>query len=62
LSVTGIGLLLNTRMDICGAKKEVGSSCGSAKDIFKTGKAASVISLEDLADKKGLYAIRPIKA
>ncbi len=33
---------------------------GAQRDIFKTGKAASVISLEALADRPGLYAVGPI--
>lgn len=33
---------------------------GAQRDIFKTGKAASVVSLEDLAGRKGLYAMGPI--
>jgi acetolactate decarboxylase len=33
---------------------------GAQRDIFKTGKATSVISLESLAGLKGLYAVGPI--
>jgi acetolactate decarboxylase len=33
---------------------------GIQKEIFKTGKAASVISLESLANRPGLYAVGPI--
>jgi len=33
---------------------------GAQKDIFKTGKAASVVSLEDLAGRESLYAMGPI--
>jgi acetolactate decarboxylase len=33
---------------------------GAQRDIFKTGKAASVISLESLADRPGLFAVGPI--
>jgi acetolactate decarboxylase len=33
---------------------------GAQKDIFVTGKAASVVSLEDLAGRKGLYAMGPV--
>ncbi len=33
---------------------------GAQRDIFKTGKASSVISLESLAGRKGLYAVGPI--
>ena len=46
---------------IVGAKKEgLIEYVGAQKEIFKTGKAASVVSLEDLADRKGLYAMGPI--
>ncbi len=46
---------------ILGAKKEgMVEYIGAQKDIFKTGKAASVVSLEDLADRKNLYAMGPI--
>jgi acetolactate decarboxylase len=46
---------------IQGAKKEgMVEYVGAQKDIFKTGKAASVVSLEDLADRKGVYAMGPI--
>jgi len=46
---------------IVGAKKEgLVEYVGAQKEIFKTGKAASVVSLEDLADRKGLYAMGPI--
>jgi acetolactate decarboxylase len=46
---------------IMGAKKEgVVEYVGAQKEIFKTGKAASVVSLEELAGKKGVFAIGPI--
>ena len=34
---------------------------GAQKDIFVSGKAASVISLEELASQKGLYAVGPVE-
>ncbi len=34
---------------------------GAQKDIFVSGKAAKVISLEDLAGQKGLYAVGPVE-
>jgi acetolactate decarboxylase len=34
---------------------------GAQRDIFKTGKAGSVVSLEDLSGRKGLYAVGPIE-
>ena len=46
---------------VVGSKKEgLVEYVGAQKEIFKTGKAASVVSLEDLADRKGLYAMGPI--
>ena len=46
---------------IVGAKKEgLVEYVGAQKEIFKTGKAASVVTLEDLAGRKGLYAMGPI--
>lgn len=46
---------------IVGAKKEgLVEFVGAQKDIFKSGKASSVVSLEDLAGRKGLYAMGPI--
>jgi acetolactate decarboxylase len=46
---------------IVGSKKEgLVEYIGAQKDIFVSGKAASVVSLEDLADRKGLYAMGPI--
>lgn len=34
---------------------------GAQKDIFVSGKATKVVSLEDLAGQKGLYAVGPIE-
>jgi acetolactate decarboxylase len=46
---------------IVGSRKEgLVEYVGAQKDIFKTGKAASVITLEDLADRKGLYGMGPV--
>jgi len=46
---------------IVGAKKEgMIEYVGAQKDIFTSGKASSVVSLEDLAGHKGLYAVGPI--
>ena len=46
---------------IVGSKKEgLVEYVGAQKDIFVSGKAASVVSLEDLAGHKGLYAMGPI--
>ena len=46
---------------IVGAKKEGAVEyVGAQKEIFKTGKAASVVNLEELTGKKGVFAIGPI--
>jgi len=46
---------------IVGSKKEgLVEFVGAQKDIFVSGKASSVVSLEDLAGHSGLYAIGPI--
>jgi len=46
---------------IVGAKKEgLVEYVGAQKDIFVSGKASSVVSLEDLAGRTGLYAMGPI--
>jgi acetolactate decarboxylase len=65
--VTGIvaaimlGSMLTAYAAILGARKEgMVEYVGAQRDVFKTGKASSVVSLEDLADRKGLYAMGPI--
>lgn len=46
---------------VVGSKKEgLVEYVGAQRDIFVGGKAASVVSLEDLAGRKGLYAMGPI--
>ena len=56
-----LGSLLTAYAAIVGAKKEgLVEYVGAQKEIFKTGKATSVVSLEDLAGKKGLYAMGPV--
>ncbi len=46
---------------IVGSKKEgLVEYIGAQKDIFVSGKAASVVSLEDLEGHKGLYAMGPV--
>ncbi len=46
---------------VTGAKKAgMVEYVGAQKDVFTTGKAASVVSLEQMADKKNLYAMGPI--
>lgn len=56
-----LGSMLTAYAAIVGAKKEGQVEyIGAQKEIFKTGKAASVVSLEELSGKKGLFAIGPI--
>jgi acetolactate decarboxylase len=56
-----LGSLITAYAAIVGAQKEgLVEYVGAQKEIFKTGKASSVVSLEDLAGKKGLYAMGPI--
>lgn len=57
-----LGLLLAAAYAaIVGSKKEgLVEYIGAQKTIFATGKAESVVSLADLADRKGLYAMGPI--
>jgi acetolactate decarboxylase len=46
---------------IVGSKKEgLVEFVGAQKDIFVSGKATSVVSLEEMAGRKGLYAMGPI--
>jgi acetolactate decarboxylase len=56
-----VGAFVTAYAAIVGAKKEgIVEYVGAQKTIFSTGKAESVISLEDLAGRKDLYAIGPI--
>ena len=56
-----LAMLVSAYAAIVGAKKEgLIEYVGAQKDVFKTGKAASVVSLEDLTGHKGLYAVGPI--
>ena len=59
-----LGMLLVTAYAaIMGSKKEgLVEYVGAQKTIFSTGKAESVVSLEDLAGRKNLYAMGPIDA
>lgn len=59
--IAALGSLVTAYAEIAGAKKEgLVEYVGAQKDIFKSGKASRVVSLEDLADKKGLYAMGPV--
>ena len=62
LAVTTILILsLTAYAAIVGSKKEgLVEYVGMQKDVFVSGKASSVVSLEDLAGHKGLYAMGPI--
>ncbi len=57
-----LGVLISAYAAIVGAKKEgLVEYVGAQKDIFRTGKASSVVSLEDLSGRKGLYAMGPVE-
>jgi acetolactate decarboxylase len=57
-----MGSLITAFAAIVGAKKEGQIEyIGAQKEIFKTGKASSVLSLEELAGRKGLFAIGPVE-
>ena len=54
VAVAGTAIALNS------TKEGLIEYIGAQKDIFKTGKASSVISLESLANRPGLFAVGPI--
>ena len=54
VAVAGTAIALNS------IKKGLIEYISGQKDIFKTGKAPSVISLESLANRKGFFAVGPI--
>jgi len=54
VAVVGTAIALNS------TKEGLIEYIGAQKDIFKTGKATSVISLESLANRPGLFAVGPI--
>ena len=61
VSVVMLGLFAAAYAAIAGAKKEgMIEYVGAQRDVFVSGKAASVVSLEDLVGRKGLYAMGPI--
>lgn len=61
ISVMLVAALVTAYAAIVGSKKEgMVEYVGAQKDVFVSGKAASVVSLEDLAGRKGLYAMGPI--
>lgn len=56
-----LGMYVSAFAAIVGSKKEgLVEYIGAQKNIFATGKAESVVSLEDLEGLKGLYAMGPI--
>jgi acetolactate decarboxylase len=56
-----LGSLVSAYATIVGAKKEgMVEYVGAQKDVFVSGKASTVVSLEDLAGRKGLYGMGPI--
>ncbi len=61
IAAIALGSMLTAYAAIVNAKKEgLVEYVGAQKDIFKTGKAESVVALQDLADRKNLYAMGPI--
>jgi len=61
VAVIVLGSIITAYAAIVGAKKEgLVEYVGAQKDVFVSGKATSVVSLEDLAGKKSLYAMGPI--
>ena len=54
VAVAGTAIALNS------TKEGLIEYIGAQRDIFKTGKANSVISLESLANRPGLFAVGPI--
>ena len=61
-AAAGIAMVVATAYAaIVGSKKEgLVEYVGAQKDIFVSGKASSVVSLEELAGHTGLYAVGPI--
>lgn len=59
-AVLGIVAGLCATVVVAANKEGLIEYAGAQRDIFKTGKAASVISLESLANRPGLYAVGPI--
>jgi acetolactate decarboxylase len=61
VAIIALGTMLTAYAAIVGARKAgMVEYVGAQRDVFTTGKAASVVSLEDLAGHKGLYAMGPI--
>jgi acetolactate decarboxylase len=56
-----LGTIITAYAAVAGAKKEgLVEYVGAQKDIFRTGKASSVVSLEELSGRNGLYAMGPV--
>lgn len=53
-------VVLSATVIIAANKEGLVEYIGAQKDIFMSGKATSVISLEELAGRKGLYAMGPV--
>jgi len=57
-----VTLIVTAYAAIVGSKKEgMVEYIGAQRDIYKTGKATGVVSLEDLAGREGLYAVGPVE-
>ncbi len=60
LVVLCVAAIAGTAIALSSTREGLVEYIGAQKDIFISGKAASVVSLEDLAGRKGLYAMGPI--
>jgi acetolactate decarboxylase len=62
IAVLVAGSLISAYAAIIGAEKDGSVEyIGAQKELFKTGKAKSVLALEELSGKKGLFAIGPVE-
>lgn len=64
LAATAIAalLIITAYTAIAGTKREeMVEYIGAQRDIFTSGKASGVVSLEDLATRRGLYAMGPVE-
>jgi acetolactate decarboxylase len=61
VAAIALASMLTAYAAIVGSKREgMVEYAGAQKDIFVSGKASSIVSLQDLADHKNLYAMGPI--
>ncbi len=55
-----IAIVAGSAFAVNSVKEGLTEYIGAQRDIFKTGKAASVIALESLANRPGLFAVGPV--